>query len=123
MAKLKILAVDDNEIFRRVLLHRLSNDETEVRVAGSGADALRLALADPPDIVLLDVGLPGQNGFEVCLALRQLPTTRTVPVIMLTMRDHLQDKMVGLRSGANAYISKMVDLNWLSERLHAYVGR
>ena len=123
MHRLKILVVDDNSIFREVLIQKFADSETHVLLAADGSEALRVAFAERPDAILLDVGLPMMTGYEVCRALRQTPSTRDIPIIMLTVRDELADKVEGLRCGADAYLTKPVDLSWLSHRLHALLDR
>lgn len=123
MHKLKILVVDDNNVFRELMIQTLSDSETQVLLAADGSEALRIAFAERPDAVLLDVSLPLMTGYEVCRALRQTPSTRNIPIIMLTVRDELADKVEGLRCGADAYLTKPVDLGWLSDRLHTLLGR
>jgi DNA-binding response OmpR family regulator len=121
--KIRILVVDDNNVFRELLIRSFADENTEVLLAADGEEALRVAFAERPDAVLLDVSLPLLTGYEVCRALRQTPSTQTIPIIMLTVRDELDDKIEGMRCGADAYLTKPVDLGWLSKRLHTLLAK
>lgn len=123
MHKLKILVVDDNNVFREMLIQKFADKDTQILLAADGSEALRVAFAERPDAILLDVGLPLMTGYEVCRALRQTPSTRGIPIIMMTVRDELDDKIEGLRCGADAYLTKPIDFAWLSKRLHNLLAR
>ncbi len=101
-----ILAVDDaHELL--VLMSRALAADYEVKTAESGAAALMAAVADPqPDLILLDVEMPGMNGFEVCKALKENPTTAAIPVIFLTGKGESKDEAQGLTLGAVDYVTK-----------------
>jgi signal transduction histidine kinase len=89
------------------------------RSAGNGGEALRLARAEPPDLVLLDVLMPGMDGFAVCRALRNDDVTRFVPVIMITALNELEDRIHGLEAGADDFISKPVNDELLLAKVRA----
>ncbi|MGA9309249.1 MAG: response regulator transcription factor [Pseudonocardiaceae bacterium] len=98
-----VLVVDDDVLVRDVVGRYLSRAGYQVTVAGDGEHALRAAQANPPDLVVLDLMLPGVSGLEVC---RQLRAAGPVPVVMLTALGEEEDRIVGLELGADDYITK-----------------
>jgi two-component system cell cycle response regulator len=104
----RILVVDDVAANVRLLEARLQAEYFDVRTATNGRDALRLALQERVDLVLLDVMMPDMTGFEVCAALKADPRTAHVPVIMVTALDQAQDRVKGLESGADDFLTKPV---------------
>ena len=102
--KLKVLVVEDDATVRDVLTTLLGFDGFEVESVDDGAKGLELAETMQPDVVLLDVVLPGMNGLEVCRSLRQkVPNAR---VVMLTGRGTAEDELDGVSAGADAYLRK-----------------
>ena len=102
--KLKVLVVEDDATVRDVLTTLLGFDGFEVEAAPDGLTGLQLAEAMKPDIVLLDVGLPGIDGLEVCRMVRKrAPATR---VVMVTGRGTAEDELDGVAAGADAYLRK-----------------
>jgi DNA-binding response OmpR family regulator len=116
-----ILVVDDEPAIVAVVRGRLEQEGFEVRAAASGEEALAHVEPDPPDLVVLDVMLPGIDGFEVLRRLRG--AGHTVPVIMLTARDEDVDKIVGLELGADDYLVKPFNPRELSARIRAVLRR
>jgi putative two-component system response regulator len=103
-----VLVVDDTPANVDVLNGLLRDDYT-VKVALDGERALKIALTDtPPDIILLDVMMPGMDGYEVCRVLKEDPRTRKVPVIFVTAKDETEDEMKGFELGAADYITKPI---------------
>lgn len=102
----RLLIVDDNRVSRRVLAAILRKDAHELRVASGGREAVALAQADPPDLILLDVMMPGKDGYEVCADLKTDPRTEHVPVIFLSALCDAADKIRGLEIGAVDYVTK-----------------
>ena len=102
----RILVVDDRPEGRKLLALRLQHEGYAVQQAGSGPEALALAAAAAPDLVLLDVLMPGMDGFEVCRRLRAMPELRAVPVIMVTALEATDDCVRGLEAGADDFIIK-----------------
>ena len=98
-----VLVVDDDVLVRDVVGRYLSRAGYQVTVAGDGEHALRAAQANPPDLVVLDLMLPGVSGLEVC---RRLRAAGPVPVVMLTALGEEEDRIVGLELGADDYITK-----------------
>src|SRR5206468_1010418 len=97
----RILVVDDVEANVRLLEARLSAEYYEVLTARDGEAALRLAATERPDIILLDVMMPGLDGFAVCRKLKEDPETRHIPVVLVTALDGRSDRLAGLESGAD----------------------
>lgn len=105
----RILVVDDIETNRRLLEARLSAEYFEVIEAADGVSALRRAHEDSPDLVLLDVMMPGMDGFEVCRQLKSDPVTKHIPIVMVTALDQREDRIKGLEAGADDFLTKPVD--------------
>src|SRR5712692_1906867 len=105
----RVLVVDDNP--QNVLLIRgqLEREGYVVDSALTGQEGLDSALAQPPDLILLDIMMPGLNGYQVCQLLRENEATRAVPVIVLTSLSEKSDKMQAYESGADDFLSKPVD--------------
>lgn len=102
----RILVVDDERINLVILRGILGNAGMEVFCASSGAEALDIAHRERPDMILLDVMMPGENGFDICMKLRQDPLTSHIPVIFVTCLTDVSDKLKGLNLGAVDYITK-----------------
>jgi DNA-binding response OmpR family regulator len=102
----RILVVDDEPPIRDILKFQLENAGFLVSCAEDGEQGLRMAEADPPDIVLLDLMIPHMDGYEVCRRLKSMYGTRHIPVIILTARGELDEKLRGLENGANDYVTK-----------------
>lgn len=120
MAK-RVLIVDDEKAIVDILKYNLQKNEFEVIEAYDGAEALRLAKEQDPDIILLDIMLPYMDGFEVCKALRE--EGNNVPIIMLTAREDETDKVFGLEIGADDYITKPFSIRELMARVRANIRR
>jgi two-component system response regulator VicR len=99
-----VLVVDDQEITREVVWAMLEHEDVEVHAAHDGATALKMAVELAPDVVLLDVVMPGVDGIEVCKALRALP--RPPRVVMLTGKSDLSVRQAAIEAGADAYLLK-----------------
>jgi len=102
---LRILVVEDNPVLRANLAALLERHGHRPDFAADGLTGLQLALADPPDVLVLDLSLPGLDGLEVCARLRA-ECDRQVPVLMLTARDAIDDKLAGFAAGADDYLVK-----------------
>lgn len=102
---LRILVIEDNPVLRGNLAAMFAEHGIVASFAGDGLSGLQAALADPPDVLVLDLGLPGLDGLRVCERLRA-QADRHVPVLMLTARDALEDKLLGFGSGADDYLVK-----------------
>jgi DNA-binding response OmpR family regulator len=116
----RILLVDDDALLRRSLAFNLERNHFEVQTAASGEDALEVARQSRPDLVILDIGLPGMDGLET---LRVLRDERGLPVILLTARRRELDEVLGLELGADDYVTKPFDLDVLLARIRAVLRR
>jgi DNA-binding response OmpR family regulator len=105
----KILIIEDDPSFLRGLTFILEKEGYAVIIANNGLIGLRKAREEKPNLVILDVMLPGLDGFEVCHRLRADPDTEKIPVIMLSAKGQDSDKTTGLKVGANEFLSKPVD--------------
>jgi len=119
MAK-RILIVDDDELLRRSLAFNLEQAGFEVNTAARAEDALEMVRLSAPDLVILDIGLPGMDGLD---ALRQFKRQFEVPVIFLTARRRELDEVVGLELGADDYVTKPFDVDVLVARIKAVLRR
>ena len=117
----KILVVDDVAENRRLLLETLEPEGYSVSVAPSGEVALRVAEANPPDLVLLDVMMPGLNGYETCGRLHEHPSTRETPVIFVTAKSELSDILEGFKAGGVDYITKPVQPEEVLMRVRSHL--
>jgi DNA-binding response OmpR family regulator len=118
--KEKVLVVEDDATLRETLVYNLTREGYEVTAARDGQAAVRLARERAPDAIILDVMLPGIDGFEVCRILRQ---EMSVPILMLTARDDEVDKVVGLEVGADDYLTKPFSMRELMARVKALLRR
>ena len=105
----RVLVVDDIQANIRLLQARLESEYFDVVTAGSGPEALEICLRERVDVVLLDVMMPGMDGFEVCRRLKSSAQTLHIPVVMVTALDQVSDKIQGLDSGADDFLTKPVD--------------
>lgn len=120
MAKNNILIVDDDENIAELISLYLNKECYETEIAGSGTEALRLFEECSPDLILLDVMLPGMDGYQVCSEIRK---TSNTPIIMLSAKGEVFDKVLGLKIGADDYIVKPFDSNELVARVGAVLRR
>ncbi|MFN7982776.1 MAG: response regulator transcription factor [Vicinamibacterales bacterium] len=120
MSKQRILVVEDDRALARVLSDNLTFSGFDVDWVDDGEEALNRVRSKGPDLVLLDVMLPGRDGFSLCGLIRQGGRT---PVIMLTARDQKADKVKGLELGADDYITKPFDFEELQARIRAVLRR
>lgn len=121
--KRKILIVDDEAHIVELLAMNLRQHGFETRTASNGLAVLDLAVTERPDLILLDLMLPGLSGLEACRILRSDPRTATVPVIMLTAKSEESDKVIGLGIGADDYVTKPFSLRELVARIEAALRR
>ena len=116
----RLLVIDDDEQLLAALRRALAYEGYDVEVAPTGEAGLRAALKQPPDLVVLDVLLPGLDGLEVC---RRLRGGGDVPVLMLTARDEVADRVAGLDAGADDYLVKPFAVDELLARVRALLRR
>lgn len=117
---LKVLVVDDEKPIADILKFNLEKEGYQVVVAHDGDDAIELAEKEDPDLILLDIMLPGKDGNEVC---REVRKTKTMPIIMLTAKDDEIDKVLGLELGADDYVTKPFSNRELIARVKANLRR
>jgi two-component system, OmpR family, phosphate regulon response regulator PhoB len=118
-----VLVVEDEPDIRDLVVLHLTREGFRCRTAGNGPDALREARAAPPDLVVLDLMLPGMDGLEVCRRLRAEGATAGVPIIMLTAKADEVDRVVGLELGADDYVAKPFSPKELVARVRAVLRR
>jgi len=118
-----VLVVDDDESVAAAVERALRRAGHRVLVAHRGADALQLARENPPDVLVLDIWMPGMSGIEVCRHIRANPQLARIPVLFLTARDELGDKIEGFEAGADDYLTKPFDLRELTLRVQALLRR
>ena len=104
-----VLVVDDGAANRELIEACLASIDCEIRTAEDGRTALRLIQEDPPDLVLLDVQMPGMDGYEVCSRIKARPRGALLPVVMITALDHTHDRVMALEAGADDFMSKPVE--------------
>jgi len=115
-----VLIVEDDPPMAQMLSKILELEGFQTLVAGTAEDALSILLFETPDVALLDVMLPGMNGFELC---RRIRLFSEMPVIMLTAKDHEADKVEGLTVGADQYVTKPFSSRELVARMRAVLRR
>jgi two-component system, OmpR family, response regulator MprA len=120
MTSSHVLVIDDDRNITSFLRRALSYSGYEVEIAENGPAGLSLALESPPDLVVLDVMLPGMDGYEVC---RRLRAGGPVPILMLTAKDEVPDRVRGLDVGADDYLVKPFALEELQARIRALLRR
>ena len=118
-----ILVVDDDPDILELLKMNLEPEGYTVRTASDGDGAVQSACTEPPDLILLDVMMPHKNGLQVIEELKNIDETKSVPVILVTARGQADDKVLGLETGADDYITKPFDLREVTARVEAVLGR
>jgi DNA-binding response OmpR family regulator len=118
-----ILIADDDEDIRELVAFKLETAGFAVTTVDNGVSALSAAVENPPDLVVLDVMMPGLSGIEVCRALRADRTTAHLPIILLTARAQEDDVQVGLGAGADDYVVKPFSPRDLVSRVEAVLAR
>lgn len=120
----RILIIEDQKDIVEVLRYNLEKEKGfVVSSASNGDEGLNLALQTKPSLIILDIGLPGLNGYEVCRALRREAATRDVPILMVTARVSESDKVLGLELGADDYITKPFGIRELVARVRSAIRR
>lgn len=119
----RVLVVEDDSPTAELLTALLEKDSYQVSLAMDGQTGLRLAREIHPDLVLLDVLLPGMNGFEVCQRIRQDPATCLIPVLLLTSLDQVKDKVTGFKLGADEFVTKPFESAELMARIARTIRR
>ena len=123
MSAKKLLLVEDDKALAQLLIGHFEREEFDVTRTGDGEEALLLARETPPDVIILDWMIEGVLGLEVCRRLRRRPETANVPIIMLTARGEESDRIRGLETGADDYVTKPFSPRELVARVGAVLRR
>ena len=123
MAGEKILIVDDEEHIIELIKFNLENSGSKVTFTNNGNDAVKLAKSEIPQLILLDLMIPGLDGYDVCREIRKDPSIATIPVIMITAKSEEIDKILGLELGADDYITKPFSIREMMARVKAMLRR
>ncbi len=118
-----ILVIDDDELVSRTLQRTLKVYGHQVMVANSGTEGLQLARRHPPELFILDIMMPGMDGYQVCRQIRGDPLLKELPVLFLTAKVKDEDKIEGFRAGADDYLSKPFNMEELQLRVTAILRR
>ena len=119
----KILLVEDNEMNRDMLSRRLLKQGFEMVIAVDGEQAVDLARSEAPDLILMDISLPGLDGWEATRLLKAMPETRSIPIIALTAHAMAGDREKSLAAGCNDYDTKPIDFPRLVEKINGFLGQ
>ena len=123
MEPISILVIEDDEIVAKTIERVLRGDEFKVSVANSGVEGLQLARRNVPKLVILDVIMPGMDGYTVCREMRIDPLLEDVPILFLTAKAKDEDKIVGFKAGADDYLGKPFNVDELLLRIRAILRR
>jgi two-component system, OmpR family, response regulator RpaA len=118
-----ILVIEDDDIVARTIERCLRGGEFHVLIANSGVEGLQLARRNPPNLVILDVIMPGMDGYAVCREMRADPILSEVPILFLTAKAKDEDRITGFTAGADDYLSKPFNLDELRLRIRAILRR
>lgn len=118
----KILVVDDEPSIARLVKMSLAVEGYEVKTAVSGFEAMESVEQDKPELIVLDIMMPGMNGYEVCMEIKKKPTTKNIKVIFLTARGNPGDAQQGFSIGGDDYIIKPFDPEELLEKVKNIIG-
>lgn len=123
MAKKNVFVVEDEEDILDLVRHHLTKEGFVVATATNGLEAVKAILRKPPDLILLDLMLPGLDGLEVCRQLKKEPKTADIPVLMVTAKDEESDVVAGLELGADDYVVKPFRMKELIARVRTALRR
>jgi DNA-binding response OmpR family regulator len=118
-----VLIIEDDEIVARTIERSLRGDEFKITVANSGVEGLKVARRRPPDLVILDIIMPGMDGYTVCREMRADPLISEVPILFLTAKIKDDDKIAGFTAGADDYLTKPFNVDELILRVRAILRR
>lgn len=118
----KILIVDDSPTEMHILKTTVESDGHTVITADNGELGVDRAVAEKPDLILMDVVMPGMNGFQATRKISKNPDTANIPIVMVTTKDQRTDREWGLRQGATAYLVKPVDKKELAAKVNELLG-
>jgi two-component system alkaline phosphatase synthesis response regulator PhoP len=123
VSRKKALVVDDEHYVTELIQFTLENSNFDVLISDNGEDAIRIAEEHTPDVIILDLMLPGIDGFEVCKRIRNSERSGKIPIIMLTAKGEEVDKILGLELGADDYLTKPFSVRELLARIKAILRR
>jgi DNA-binding response OmpR family regulator len=123
METANILIIEDDEIVAHTIERCLRGGEFRASIANSGVEGLKIARRNPPDMVILDVIMPGMDGYTVCREMRADPLLANIPILFLTAKSKDADKIEGLSAGADDYLSKPFNIDELILRIRAILRR
>ena len=118
-----ILIVDDDYLSRELLQAHMENAHYDVLLANSGTKALEVAAAKQPDIILMDVNMPGLSGYKTCIQLKQSPGTSHIPVLLMTAMDDEESIVQAMQSGADGFVAKPFDIPRMFEQIEQLIRR
>lgn len=121
--KRSVLVIEDDSAIAEVLEYNLEREGYDVERSSDGRDGLRVARSTTPDLVILDLMLPGIDGIEICRELRADKTTRHVPILMLTAKSEETDQIIGFSVGADDYVTKPFSVKVLMQRVRVLMSR
>jgi two-component system alkaline phosphatase synthesis response regulator PhoP len=121
MSQRKVLIVDDEVDLVETIRFPLEKEGFTVLVSYNGEDALNKARKEKPDLIILDIMLPKLDGYKVCRLLKFDERYKHIPILMLTAKTQERDKIIGIETGADEYITKPFDIEELIEKVKAYV--
>jgi two-component system, OmpR family, response regulator RpaA len=119
----QVLVIEDDDIVAHTIERSLRGEEFRVMLASSGVEGLKAARRRPPDLVILDIIMPGMDGFTVCREMRADPLLADIPILFLTAKIKDEDKITGFNAGADDYLSKPFNIDELILRLRAILRR
>ncbi len=122
-ANKKVLIVDDDPVIIQLVKERLAKEDFKVTVCYNTLQAEQVIAMEHPDIILLDIILPGENGVEFCRRIRSAETTELIPIIFFSVKGELRDKLAGFATGADDYLPKPFEMEELVARIHAILNR
>jgi DNA-binding response OmpR family regulator len=115
----RIIVVDDDPDLGPAIRDAISDKDVEVEIPGDARAALPAILRQAPDLVILDVNMPGMSGWELCAILRRQSTTRDLPILFLTGRQEVKDRITAMQSGGSDYLAKPFSVDALREKVRA----
>ena len=118
----KVLVVEDEASARRLLEFTMQQEGYRVCTATNGREALEVAQAEQPDVIIMDVMMPVMAGFEATLRLKEIPTTSHIPILVLTAKGHPADREYSLMAGADDYLAKPAEPHEIVERVRKLIG-
>ena len=122
MSKKKILVVDDSRTALFMVTTILRKERYELVTANDGEQALVMAVAEHPDLILMDVIMPNKTGFEACRELKRREDTKSIPVILVTTRGEGENVEAGFQSGCNDYVTKPINAQELLTKVRDHMG-